>query len=226
MTPDPSHAPYRAAGVVYLILIAAGISSEVAFRAPLSGLADLSALPGGAEAAVAALRSALLLDAVMALSDVALGALLLVILRPAGEALALMAFSLRLVQAAILGAGLVLHHGAALALGEGGPAELAPFLLSLHAHGYDMGLFFFGASCLATGALLLRHPAFPAALGWGIGAAGLVYLSGSALRFLAPGLSAGFAPAYAVPLVAELALALWLLFGARGRAARGRPAAA
>ena len=226
MTPDPSHAPYRAAGVVYLILIAAGLSSEVAFRAPLSGLADLSALPGGAEAAVAALRSALLVDAVMALSDVALGALLLVILRPAGEALALMAFSLRLVQAAILGAGLVLHHGAALALGEGGPAELAPFLLSLHAHGYDMGLVFFGASCLATGALLLRHPAFPAALGWGIGAAGLVYLSGSALRFLAPGLAAGFAPAYAVPLVAELALALWLLLGARGRAARGRPAAA
>ncbi|WP_371055709.1 DUF4386 domain-containing protein [Rhodosalinus sp. K401] len=226
MTPRASAAPYRIAGVVYLVLIAAGLSSEAVFRAPLSGLADLSALPGGADGAAAALRAALLLDTLMALSDVVLGALLLVILRPAGEALALMAFSLRLVQAAVLGAGLVLHHGAALALDGGAAAGLAPFLLSLHAHAYDMGLVFFGGSCLATGVLLLRHPAFPAALGWGIGAAGIVYLSGSALRFLAPGLSAGFAPAYMVPLVAELALALWLVFGARGRVARARPAAA
>lgn len=48
MTPRASAAPYRIAGVVYLVLIAAGLSSEAVFRAPLSGLADLSALPGAA----------------------------------------------------------------------------------------------------------------------------------------------------------------------------------
>ena len=42
-------------------------------------------------------------------------------------------------------------------------------------------------------------------------AAGLVYLTGSYLLFLAPALADSFAPVYIVPLVAELSLCLWLL---------------
>jgi hypothetical protein len=60
-------------------------------------------------------------------------------------------------------------------------------------------------------ALILRSGWIPRLIGFGIGAAGLVYLTGSYLRILAPGLADSFAPAYAICLLAELAFALWLL---------------
>ena len=48
--------------------------------------------------------------------------------------------------------------------------------------------------------------------GIGLAIAGLVYLAGSGLRFFAPELSSGFAPAYGLTIVAETAFCLRLLF--------------
>ncbi len=81
----------------------------------------------------------------------------------------------------------------------------------MHAHGYDLGLIFFGASCLVLGLLVARSGYLPKALGWLVMAAGVVYLVGSYALFLFPDHADAVQPLYVVPLVSEVALCLWLL---------------
>lgn len=65
---------------------------------------------------------------------------------------------------------------------------------------------------LALTAFVFRSAWVPRILGLGIGLSGVVYLTGSLLRFAAPDLQALVAPAYLLPLIAETAFCLWLLF--------------
>jgi len=125
----------------------------------------------------------------------------------------------------VLGFNLLLYYAAILLLsGEAynavfGPDELhslALLFLEMHSYGYDLGLLFFGLSILIVGWLVSRSGYLPKILGYGLIAAGIVYLAGSFTRFVAPAYISVIEPAYVVPLVAELAFCLWLL--ARGPA--------
>ncbi|MDH3263081.1 MAG: DUF4386 domain-containing protein [Paracoccaceae bacterium] len=207
----------RLAGLLYLLIIAAGLTAELGIRAQLIVPGDPAATATSILAREGLFRLSLGLDVAMGLSDAGLAVLLYVLLRPAGPTLALMAMVFRLVQTAILGANLLNQQAALIALTGPAPADpeaLALLMLSTQSHGYDLALFFFGVASLMTGALIFRSGYLPRSLGLLLAAAGAVYLTGSALRFLAPALSAGFAPAYGVTLLAETGLALWLL--ARG----------
>ncbi|WP_212523970.1 DUF4386 domain-containing protein [Actibacterium sp. MT2.3-13A] len=203
----------RLAGALYLVIILCGVWSEGVARAALIDHGDAAQTAVNILAGEALFRRALAADAVMALSDVALAALLFALLAPVHRGVARMAMLFRLVQAAILGANLLNLQAALLVLKVGAPGapDWALLFLDLHRHGYDLGLLFFGINCLLTGWLICRSGFLPRLLGAGLTGSGLVYLAGSALRFLAPGLSEGFAPAYLLPLMAESALCLWLL---------------
>jgi hypothetical protein len=83
--------------------------------------------------------------------------------------------------------------------------------LEAQSHGYDLGLIPFGINCLLTGYLVYKAEFLPRTIGLMLVAAGVVYLVGSYLRFLAPALAGPFQMAYALPLVAETAFCLWLL---------------
>ncbi|WP_417677003.1 DUF4386 domain-containing protein [Roseibium sp.] len=218
----------RFAGVLYLVIIACGIGSEVFLRGPLMAAGGL---PSVSPAEIASsLRWSLAADTIMVLADVALALVLFQLLKPVNTAAAMAAMVFRLVQAAILGANLLSQHMAVLILeGAGlqgiGPGAPARMWLELHGAGYDMGLFFFGINCLITGYLLFISGWLPKIFGIGLIAAGLVYLTGSTLRVLAPGLSDDFAVAYAIPLAAELAFAVWLVvmgFGPKRKNAERR----
>lgn len=208
MSPLPTA---RLAGGIYLLLIACGIWSEVAARGALIVPGDALNTADRILGNPGILRASLAADTVMAICDVALGVLLFVLFRPFAPVLSLMALAFRLVQAALIGGGLVLFYGALLLLQADGTPELALVLLDMHAHGYDLGLVFFAMNSLLMGALILTSGAVPRALGGLLVLAGAVYMAGSGLRFLAPDLSPAFAPAYGVTLLAELAFALWLL---------------
>ena len=156
----------------------------------------------------------------MALADVALAVLLYVLLRPVNATLALAAAALRLVQTAVIAASLLHQHAALLLLNDAGAAAafepdqlyaLVVFTLGLHGHGYDLGLVFFGASCLVLGVLIARSTYLPRPLGWLAMAAGVVYLIGSYALFLFPQQADAVQPLYVVPVVSEVALCLWLL---------------
>lgn len=210
----------RFAGLLYLVIIVLGISSELVLRGPLI---DLSTAQGTAEAILAAtgsFRASLAADLIMALADAGLAVLLFVLFRPIAPTLALAAMVFRLVQSVIIAANLMNLQAAFLLISGGqdiaalapGQAEaVATLFLNLHGHGYDLGLVFFGLNSLMTGALIWRSGFVPRILGTGIAAAGIVYLIGSALRFFAPEFSDAFAPFYGVPALTETAFCLWLL---------------
>lgn len=220
LTPAQAKSQARLAGLLYLIIIVCGIGSEVALRGPLIDLANAGQTAEAIRAAQGTFRLSLAADMVMAVSDVALAVLLFMILRAVDTTLALTATVFRLVQAAILGMNLMNQHMALLLITgaqdiSGLSAEqmqaTALLFLNAHGHGYDLGLVFFAVNSVLTGLLVWRSTFIPRAIGAGLIAAGVVYLAGSGLRFLAPSLSETFALVYGVTVIAEGAFCLWLL---------------
>ncbi len=209
----------RMAGGLYLVIIVFGIWSEVFVRASLIVPGDAAATAGNIVAAEGLFRASFAADSIMALCDVALAVLLYVLLRPVNGTLALVAAALRLTQTAVIAVNL-LHHYAALMLLNGAdysaafpPQQLNALValaLEVHAHGYDLGLIFFGFSCLVLGYLIARSGYFPRVLGWLVMAAGAAYLAGSYTLFLFPDQAETVSPIYVVPLISEVALCLWL----------------
>lgn len=211
----------RTAGALYLAIIVFGVFSEGVVRAALVVPGDAATTAANILAAPGLFRLGFAADAVMALCDVALAVLLYLLLRPVSQPLALLAMVFRLIQTSILGVNL-LNHYAALMILDGGNTlvafeadqlnAMALYLLNVHSHGYDLGLLFFGINSLLVGYLLFVAGGAPRRLGVLMAAAGIVYLVGSTIRFLLPDASPAFAPVYVVPLVAESAFCLWLLF--------------
>lgn len=215
-TTDPARLA-RLAGFFYLVIIVCGVWSEGFVRSTLVVPGDASATVSQITQSAGLFRASFAADTVMALSDVAVGALLFMLLKPVSLTIAVAAFAFRLTQAAVLAMNLLSQHVALmLATGSTGldvsvAGELALLSMTTQSHGYDLGLIFFGVNSLLTGWLVARSGFLPKALGWGLVAAGAVYLLGSYLRFLAPAIHAPFQAAYLVPLLAEAAFCLWLL---------------
>lgn len=212
----------RIAGLLYLVIILCGVGGDVLGRAPLMG-GDPAQTTANLLASEGPFRLSILADVAMALADVGLGVLLYVLLAPVDRTLSLMAMAFRLAQAAVLGLNLLnLQRAATLAHSTVLPLDVRDGMvqdaLASHAAGYDLGLFFFAVNCLLVGALVARSGMAPRVLGLGVVAAGGVYLVGSTLRVVAPELAVAFAPAYLLPLAAELGLCAWLLSGARATA--------
>lgn len=151
----------------------------------------------------------------MALSDAGLAILLYLTFCTMAPGLALSAMVFRLVQTALIAASLMALLTAWLVLtraeGLADAPTLALVFLELHAHGYDLGLVFFGVNSLIMGLLVWHSGLFAKAFGAGLALAGLVYLTGSGLRFFAPDLSSAFKPAYGVTILAETAFCIRLL---------------
>ncbi|WP_029042505.1 DUF4386 domain-containing protein [Cucumibacter marinus] len=210
----------RFAGVLYLIIIIFGITSEVALRGPLVNFADAGGTAEAILGAINAFRLSIAADLVMAIADAGLAILLFVLLRSAAPVLALSAMVFRLIQSVMIGMNLMNMQGALLlvtagqdlsGLAPGQSDAIALFLLNMHAHGYDLGLVFFGINSLMTGVLIWRSGLVHRSLGIGLGLAGMIYLTGSALRFMAPEAYDVFAPAYGITVLAETAFCLALL---------------
>jgi hypothetical protein len=209
----------RLAGLLYLIIIVTGLGAELGLRGPLIDLADADATAAAILGAPGQFRLAIAADLVMALSDAGLAILLYLIFRTMAPGLALSAMVFRLIQTVLIGASLLALLTAWLVLtradGVADAPALALVFLDLHAHGYDLGLVFFGVNSLIMGLLVWRSGLFAKAFGGGLAVAGLVYLVGSGLRFFAPDLSSAFMPAYGLTILAETAFCLRLILQRR-----------
>ncbi|MFO7604422.1 MAG: DUF4386 domain-containing protein [Gammaproteobacteria bacterium] len=210
----------RFAGLLYLIIIVFGISSEFFIRASLIVPGDASATASNIVASQSLFRLGFVFDSIMLLADVAIAIIFYVLFKPVNQIASLIAAAFRLMQAAILGFNLLNYHAALLlASGEGYLAafkdkdlhSLAMFFLDLHSHGYDLGLIFFGVSNLILGYLVIKSNYFPLSLGYGLIGGALVYLLGSYSHFIFPDQASLMEPLYIIPLLAELSFCLWLL---------------
>lgn len=146
--------------------------------------------------------------------------LLYVLFRPVSKLGSLISAGFRLTGTSIYGVNL-LNYFAALLILSGSeylnsfdPSQLnsmALMFLTIHKHGYDLGLVFFGFHCLFLGYLLFNSGSFPKILGVLMVLAGIGYEAGSYTLFLWPEYTSMIAPIYTLPLIGELSLGLWLL---------------
>lgn len=214
VNPDLVH-KIRIAGVLYLVIIITGLGAELGLRGPLIDFDDADGTAAAILAAPGQFRLALAADLVMALCDAGLAILLYLIFRTTAPNLALAAMIFRLIQTVLIAANLLAMQAAWLLLSSTDGLTDAPALalvfLDLHAHGYNLGLVFFGVNSLLMGALVWRSGLFAKVFGAGLGMAGSVYLIGSGLRLFAPEVLAMFAPAYGLTILAETAFCLRLL---------------
>ncbi len=210
----------RFAGLLYLVIIVCGMCAEIALRGPLVDFANAGGTAAAILGAVDAYRMAIAADIVMAAADAGLAILLFLLFRPVAPGLALAAMIFRLIQSVMIGFNLMNMQSALLLLAgaqdlsglAAGQAEsLAVLFLNMHAHGYDLGLIFFGINSLLTGMLVWRSGLVHKSLGIGLALAGAVYLAGSSLRFFVPEALDAFSPAYGLTVLAETAFCIALL---------------
>ncbi|WP_133498690.1 DUF4386 domain-containing protein [Cognatilysobacter terrigena] len=212
----------RFAGLLYLLIIAAGAFGELAVRGSLVVAGDAAATASRIAAAPGLWRAGIGLDLLMHVCDVFVMWSLYVLLRPVSRNGARLVLLLNLVQTAVLVANKSLLL-VPLFLLDPGAAYLKAFdatqlqglsyaAIRLHEHGFGIGLVFFGFVLLVEGALVHRSGYLPRVLGAALQVAGVCYVVNSALMLLAPDLQGRLFAVLMLPcFLAETSFALWLL---------------
>ena len=213
----------RISGVLYLIIIVGGIYAGFA-RMELLIPGDATATAANIVASEGVLRSAILADLAMIISDVAIGVMFYMLFKAVNLTLSLLSAFFRLAQATALGLNLLVLF---LALQFAGGAEYlsvfnsgqldaaATLMLSIHGTGYQLALVFFVFSILIQGYLIMKSGFLPKWLGAIVIVAAVAYFVDSFAAFALSNY-ADYADTLATMLVAialpvELILALWLL---------------
>ncbi len=211
----------RIGGLLYLIIIVAGLTGELFIRGPMVVSGDASATARNIVASPLVWRAGIAGDLVMHMCDVGLMLVFYVLLRPVSRNLVLLALVSNVIQSAMLVAN---KTNLLLPLFLLGDAEylkafsleqrqaLAYVSLRTHDYGFGFGLIFFAITCLVLGYLIVRSGYLPKVLGYLMQIAGVCYLLNSFALILHPPLASRLFPAILLPpFVAELSLALWLL---------------
>jgi hypothetical protein len=211
----------RIGGVLYLIIIVAGLFGEAFVR-------DKLVVSGNPTATAENIRSSELLWRVGIAGNifhlscaVALALVFYVLFGPVNRDLALLAAFFNLVSIA-LEAGSKLYLLAALfPLGKAdylkafAPEQLhalAYLSIKSHEYGFGVSLIFFGFFCLVLGYLIFRSGFLPKVLGVLMQIAGVSYLTNCFALILAPNLANRIFPAILVPaFIGEASLCLWLI---------------
>lgn len=222
-TPSPLAATARLAGLLYLIPTFAGPFSMMYVPSAILAPGDAHATAERLLASERLFRLGMVSDVIIVLAEVALSALLLTLLRPAGRSLARAAAFARLAMAAVQAVNLLPQLLAlSLVRGDGGLATmggpereaLALAMLNLHGAGAHVWEALFGLHCLLVGALILRSSHVPRAFGALVGLAGIGYSVNAFGHLLAPSHAPIYTAIVAVgALVGEVPFVVWLVRG-------------
>ncbi len=211
----------RLGGLLYLIIIVAGIFGELFVRGKLVVMGDAAATANNIMAAESLWRIGITGDLVMHICDVFLMVIFYVLLKPVNKNLALLVVFFNLVTTAVLVAFKIKLLDALFLLGS--PEYLKAFepeqlqalayvAIKADAYGFGIGLLYFGFECLVLGYLIFRSGYFPKTIGILMQIAGFCYLTNSFALLLAPKLAAMITPAILIPcFIGELSFCLWLL---------------
>lgn len=223
----------RFSGVLYLIIIAAGLFAEAFVRSRLIVPADAAATAANILAHEALFRLGIAADLSTFLCAIPVTVILYALLKPVNKNLALLMLLLNLAQDAVGGMNVLNTYRSLQLLGGAdylkvfSPEQLqAMALLSLkgHAFGFGIALLFFGLSCIVLGYLIFNSRFLPRILGILMAIAGACYLINSFALIVFPPLASILLllPAF----IGELSFALWLAIKGVNVTERARPSAA
>jgi len=211
----------RIGGVLYLIIIIAGLFGELFVRSKLFVPGDATATANQIIASPLLWRVGICADLIMHVCDIPLMLIFYVLLRPVNKNLALLNLLFNLIQTAVLVANKLNLLMALFVLADASYLQsidpkqlhaLSYISIKLHDHGFGVGLIFFGFVCLIEGYLIFRSGYLPKTLGVLMQVAGVCYISNSFILILAPQLASQLFPFILMPcVIAELLLALWLI---------------
>lgn len=208
----------RTGGVLYLVVIVAGMLGELLIRDRLVVAGDANATLANIRAFEFLWRLGIAANLFHLACSVALAVVFYVLLRPVHRDLALLVVLFNIVAIAIEAVSKVFLLPSLFVLGS------APYLQTFtpeqlnalaylsnrsHTYGFNVSLVFFGCECLVLGILIYKSRYLPRALGVLMQIAGVAYLANSFALLLAPALANILLLIPAA--VAELSLALWLL---------------
>jgi hypothetical protein len=211
----------RIGGVLYLIIIAAGIFGELFVRGNLIVSGDATATANNIMNSQLLWRTGIAGDLIMHVCDLPLMLIFFVLLRPVNKNLALLALLFTIIQTAVLVATKLNLFTPLILLGNVGNLKaieatqlhsLIYLSIKSDANGFGIGLIFFGFACLMNGYLIFRSTYLPKTLGVLMQIAGLCYLINSFSMILFPAFSNMISPIILVPaFIGELSLCIWLL---------------
>ncbi len=211
----------RFGGLLYLVIIIAGLIGEMMIRGTMVVGGDAAATAGRIAASPQLWRIGVAGDLLMHVCDVLVMWTIYMLLRPVSRNLALLVLLLNLVQTAVLVANKMILLVPLFLLGNPlyakafDTAQLQAWshlAIDIHAHGFGMGLIFFGFVLLIEGYLVRKSRFLPPLIGALLQLAGACYLINSVALLLAPDIAGPLFPAILVPsFVAEMSFALWLL---------------
>jgi hypothetical protein len=211
----------RVTGALYLYIMVAAMFAEVFVR-------DKLLVPGNGDASAHHIvanetlyRWGVAADVSTTVCDIAVAALLYVLLRPVNRTVALLAAFFRLAYSAAMALDaaftiaplLLLSDPASLSKpGAAQTESLVMYSLRLHGAGFDVALVLFGIHLVLIGLLIARSRLLPRSIGVALCVAGTCYTVNSFVTFLSPGLASQLFPWLLLPgFLAEAALTLRLL---------------
>lgn len=216
----------RFAGILYVVIIIAGMFADGFARPSLIIDGDASATASNIASSEGLFRMSIVADLVMIMSDVAIGLVFYLLLRSVNQGLSLLTAFFRLAQAATLGINLLVLF-IALQFLSGADYLTAAFtseqlnaialvLLGAHGIGYKLALVFFAFSILIQGYLLYKSGYVPKILAILVVIASFGYFIDNFATFIMTNYDAyaGIFEMIVVvsALTGETALGLWLLF--------------
>ncbi len=210
------------AGAGYLVIFITGIYANFFILENMVDSADAVKTVANLTAQTAQFRLGILAFIIMVTFDVVLTWALYVLLKPAGERLALFMAWFRLVNCVLFGAALM-HLFSVLEWVTGTPPSIAAEYIQAHVmhslssfnYTWLIGLLFFGIHLIALGALTLRTSYIPRFIGILLFIAGAGYLTDSFAQFMLADYEQYkdiFTTVVVLPgVVGELSFTVWLL---------------
>ncbi|HKR03968.1 MAG TPA: DUF4386 domain-containing protein [Bacteroidia bacterium] len=211
----------RIGGILYLVIILAGMFSVIFVRDKLIVSGDAAATAHNIMASELLWRMGIAADLLMHICDIPLMLIIYLLLRPVNKNLALLVVLFNLIQSAVLVANILNLIAALSPLGSADylkafePNQLygqAYLSVKLHDIGFGVGLIFFGFVCLVEGYLIFRSGYLPKLIGIMMQIAGLCYLTNSFALIVVPAFANMLFPAIMIPcFIAEVSFCLWLI---------------
>ena len=211
----------RVGGVLYLVIIVAGIFGELFVRGKLIVSGNAAATANNIMSCQLLWRAGIAGDLLMHVCDVPLVLIFYLLLKPVNKNLALLALLFVLIQTAVLIATklnlfvplFLMSNADYLKAFEPQQLQALSYIaIRLDGYGFGIGLIFFGCACLVIGYLITRSGYLPRLIGVLMQIGGLCYLINSFALILAPEVADILFPAIMLPsFIAELSFCMWLI---------------
>ena len=209
----------RLTGGLYFYIMAAAMFAEAFVRDKLIVSGDAVATVRNIASSTDLWRWGVAADVSTTLCDVAVAALLFILLKPVSRTVSFSAAFFRLAYSAVMAVNAAFLIAPLLLLGDAvhGTAEvqsLVRYSLRLHGAIFDIALTLFGVHLGLVGVLVARSTFLPRLLGAALTIAGVCYVANSFIGFVSPACDSKLFPWILLPgFLAEGALTLWLLIG-------------